>query len=56
MQDEYFLTVKEEAEKAEDKDDDADGKSGEDIVDIANDIINGNADYYDANEAVGNNG
>ena len=56
IQDEYFLTVKDEAAEAADKEHEADSKGGEDIVKKANDIINGNADYYDVNEAVGGNG
>ena len=55
MQDEYFLNVKEK-EDAEAGEDETEGKSGDDIIEKANDIINGNADYYDVNEAVGNDG
>ena len=54
-QEEYFKNKKEgEASDGSDAED-AD-KGGTDIVKEANNIINGNADYYDVNEAVSGNG
>ena len=51
-QDEYFLTLDPENEASDDS-----GEStgdNDDIIQKANDIINGNADHYDVEEAVNN--
>ena len=52
-QDEYFLDPDRETEEETDKTEKA-GERGEDIVERANDIINGNADYYDVEEEINN--
>ena len=52
-QDEYFLDPDRETEEETDKTENA-GEHGEDIVERANDIINGNADYYDVEEEINN--
>lgn len=52
-QDEYFLDPDRETEEETDKTEKADER-GEDIVERANDIINGNADYYDVEEEINN--
>ena len=51
-QDEYFLNLNTGNEKSEDAGDGTTG--GDDIIQNANDIINGNAGYYDVEEAVRN--
>ena len=56
MQDEFFLTVKEEEEEKDDTEETDNEGGGDDIVQRANDIINGNADYYDVNDEVDGNG
>ncbi|MBQ6263178.1 MAG: Flp pilus assembly protein CpaB [Clostridia bacterium] len=56
MQDEYFLTIKEEEEEKDDTEETDNEGGGDDIVQHANDIINGNADYYDVNDEVDGNG
>lgn len=56
MQDEYFLTIKEEEEEKDDTEETDNEGGGDDIVQRANDIINGNADYYDVNDEVDGNG
>ena len=55
-QDEYFATKGDSDEQTEDNKPTETEKGGTDIIKQANDIINGNADYYDVNEAVENNG
>ena len=52
-QDEYFLDPDRETVEETDKTEKA-GERGEDIVERANDIINGNADYYDVEEEINN--
>ena len=53
VQDEYFENLEaEEAEVADETLDDDGEASGTDPVETANDIIKGNADYYDVNEYV----
>ena len=53
VQDEYFENLEaEEAEVADETLDDDGEDSGTDPVETANDIIKGNADYYDVNEYV----
>ena len=57
MQEEYFLTLeKEEEDKKSDTETSGSEASGDDIIERANDIINGNAEYYDVNEEVNGNG
>ena len=56
MQDEYFLTIKEEEEEKDDTEETDNEGGGDDIVQRANDIINGNVDYYDVNDEVDGNG
>ena len=56
MQDEYFLTIKEEEVEKDDTEETDNEGGGDDIVQRANDIINGNADYYDVNDEVDGNG
>ena len=51
-QDEYFLTL--DPEKEENNDSENSSVVTDDIIQQANDIINGNADYYDVEEAVNN--
>jgi hypothetical protein len=51
-QDEYFLTFDPEKEASDDSGESTGGN--DDIIQKANDIINGNADYYDVEEAVNN--
>lgn len=51
-QDEYFLTLDPENEAGDDSGESAGGD--DDIIQKANDIINGNAEYYDVEEAVNN--
>ncbi len=53
-QDEYFSKTTSQEETGADNSGDAGEKN--DVVKQANDIINGNADYYDVNKAVSNNG
>ncbi len=54
-QDEFFTQVSSQEETSADTSGETAGESN-DIIQQANDIINGNADYYDVNEAVSNNG
>ena len=54
-QDEYFATKGDNDQKTDSTPAD-ETSGGNDIIKQANDIINGNADYYDVNEAVKNNG
>ena len=54
-QDEYFSKSSGQEETSADNTSAADGGKS-DVVQQANDIINGKADYYDVNEAVNNNG
>lgn len=54
-QDEYFTQSGTSEEPASSEPSDNSG-GDDDIIKKANDIINGNADYYDVNEAVNNNG
>ncbi len=56
MQDEYFLTVKEDEEDKDDTEETESEGGGDDIVQRANDIINGSVDYYDVNDEVDGNG
>ena len=51
-QDEYFLNLDPEKEAGDNSEDNTSGH--DDIIQKANDIINGNADYYDVEEAVNN--
>ena len=53
-QDEFFSKTTSQEETGADNSGDAGEKN--DVVQQANDIINGNADYYDVNKAVSNNG
>lgn len=53
-QDEFFSKTTSQEETGADNSGDAGEKN--DVVKQANDIINGNADYYDVNKAVSNNG
>ena len=53
-QDEFFSKTTSQEETDADNSGDAGEKN--DVVKQANDIINGNADYYDVNKAVSNNG
>ena len=53
-QDEFFSITTSQEETGADNSGDAGEKN--DVVQQANDIINGNADYYDVNKAVSNNG
>ena len=53
-QDEFFSKTTSQEET--DADNSGDGGEKNDVVKQANDIINGNADYYDVNKAVSNNG
>ena len=53
-QDEFFSKTTSQEET--DADNSGDGGEKNDVVQQANDIINGNADYYDVNKAVSNNG
>ena len=50
-QDEYFLNPEPENDKTSEPDETSGGN--DDIIQNANDIINGNADYYDVEEAIG---
>ena len=51
-QDEYFLTL--DPEKEDNNDSGESSVVTDDVIQQANDIINGNADYYDVEEAVNN--
>ncbi len=51
-QDEYFLTL--DPEKEDNNDSEESSVVSDDIIQQANDIINGNADHYDVEEAVNN--
>ena len=51
-QDEYFLTL--DPEKEDNNDSEESSVVSDDIIQQANDIINGNADHYDVEEAEGN--
>lgn len=55
-QDEYLSAKGDSDEQTEDNKPTETEKGGTDIIKHANDIINGNADYYDVNEAVKING
>lgn len=50
-QDEYFLNPEPENDKTSEPDETSGGN--DDIIQNANDIINGNADYFDVEEAIG---
>lgn len=53
-QEQYFIDLAEEEEENTESEETDDSGSGDDIIKKANDIINGRADYYDVEEAIGN--